>query len=82
MPARKKNGGVLENVIARGYMYRYCDSSGDYRRSLADFKQALTAAGYETRKTKAGAFVYGLRVSENVDEYGPPPWQELPEMAG
>ena len=47
---------------------RYCDSTGDYRRSLADFKQALTMAGYDTRKTKNGAIVYGLRVTpEFVD---------------
>lgn len=53
----------------------YCDSTGDYRRSLADFKAALTAAGYDTRKTNIGAYVYGLRVKPEfyeVDE--PTPW--------
>jgi P4 family phage/plasmid primase-like protien len=40
----------------------FCDRTGDYRRSLADFKQALTMAGYETKRTKNGALVFGLRV--------------------
>lgn len=53
----------------------YCDSTGDYRRSLADFKASLTAAGYETRKTKVGAFVYGLRVKSDFTEVDEPtPW--------
>ena len=46
----------------------YCDRTGDYRRSLADFKQVLTAAGYETRKTKNGAIVFGLRVASEFAE--------------
>ena len=49
----------------------YCDKTGDYKRSLADFKQALTAAGFETHKTKTGAIIYGLRVA--------PDFQELPD---
>ena len=53
----------------------YCDSTGDYRRSLADFKASLTAAGYETRKTKVGAYVYGLRVKSDFTEVDEPkPW--------
>ena len=40
----------------------YCNCTGDYRRSLADFKAALTGAGFDSRKTKTGAFVYGLRL--------------------
>lgn len=59
------------------YKY-YCDSTGDYRRSLADFKAALTMAGYETRKTKTGAIVYGLRVKSVYAEYDEPtPWDDL-----
>ena len=46
----------------------YCDGTGDYRRSLADFKQALTEAGFETRKTKTGAVIYGLRVLTDYDD--------------
>ena len=50
-------------------IYRtYCDSTGDYKRSLADFKQALTMAGYETHKTNTGAIVYGLRVAPDFME--------------
>lgn len=55
----------------------YCDGMGDYRRSLADFKAALMAAGFETRKTCVGAYVYGLRVKSDfavVDE--PTPWDK------
>ena len=42
---------------------KYCERTAEYRRSLADFKQALSEAGYETQKTRTGAVVYGLRVS-------------------
>lgn len=53
----------------------YCDGTGDYRRSLADFKAALTTAGFETRKTCVGAYVYGLRVkSEFTVADEPTPW--------
>jgi putative DNA primase/helicase len=57
----------------------YCDAMRDYRRSLADFKAALTDAGYMTRKTMYGAIVYGLRVKSDfleVDE--PTPWDDEP----
>ena len=61
----------------------YCDSTGDYRRSLADFKQALTMAGYETRKTKTGAIVYGLRVMSDFTEIDEPtPWDNVPPLTG
>lgn len=53
----------------------YCDRTGDYKRSLSDFKQALTAAGYETKKTKNGAIVFGLKVAsefDDLDEDKPP----------
>lgn len=49
----------------------YCDSTGEYRRSLVDFKRPLSAAGFETRKTMYGAVVYGLRLLSDfahVDE--------------
>ena len=53
----------------------FCDRTGDYRRSLVDFKQALTRKGFDTKKTKTGAIVFGLRVKsdflENPDF--PPP---------
>ena len=53
----------------------YCDRTGDYKRSLADFKQVLTASGYETKKTKTGAIVFGLRVASefaDLDDDRPP----------
>ncbi len=50
---------------------KYCDRTGDYRRSLADFKQALTMAGYTTKKTKCGAFVSGLKVLPYAPEFDP-----------
>ena len=51
----------------------YCDHTGDYRRSLADFKQALNMAGHETHKTKYGAFVHGLKVKPDASEFEPLP---------
>lgn len=52
----QKSGELYEH-------YRnFCDRTGDYRRSLVDFKQALDGAGFETRKTMLGAIIYGLRV--------------------
>lgn len=97
----KANNDWLENFLAEcceigaaytqksGELYQryktYCDSTGDYRRSLADFKQALTVAGYDTRKTKTGAIVYGLRLSAEsmgfteIDE--PTPW-DVPPLTG
>ena len=53
----------------------HCDGTGDYRRSLADFKQALTCAGFKTIKTKTGAIVHGLRIAsefEGMDDDKPP----------
>ena len=38
-------------------------NSGDYIRSAADFKAAVEGAGYECRKTKTGAFWFGLRLT-------------------
>lgn len=62
----------------------YCDNTREYRRSLADFKAALTEAGYNTRKTMNGAIVYGLRVKcrdfQEVD--GPTPFDDLPPLTG
>lgn len=41
----------------------YCSRIGDYTRSAADFKRAVEGAGYEYRKTKTGAYCYGLRLT-------------------
>jgi P4 family phage/plasmid primase-like protien len=40
----------------------YCANTGDYTRSAPDFKAAIENAGYTTKKTKTGAFVYGMRL--------------------
>lgn len=40
----------------------YCSSVGEYTRSAADFKRALTGAGYTWRKTMQGAHYYGLKL--------------------
>ena len=42
----------------------YCDTVGDRKRSLADFKQGLAQAGFETHKTNKGAIIYGLKLTE------------------
>lgn len=44
----------------------YCETTGEYCRYQADFKQALTAAGFDTHKTKKGAFVYGLKLKDSI----------------
>lgn len=40
----------------------YCLSTGDYTRSAADLKAALTGAGYESKRAKEGVLIYGLRI--------------------
>lgn len=64
----------------------FCDSTGDYRRSLADFKQALTTAGFETKRTNKGAIVYGLRLAVDALEFrqydGPTPFDDVPPLTG
>ena len=40
----------------------YCLNTGDYTRSAPDFKAAIENAGFTTKKTKTGAFVYGLQL--------------------
>lgn len=57
----------------------YCARRGEYTRSTADFKTAIEGSGFDCRKTKTGAFYYGLRVKENayqgfVEVHEPTPW--------
>lgn len=51
---------------------QYCDSTGEYRRSKADFKTALVQAGYIWHKDKAGAKYYGITTKsrEYIAHYG------------
>ena len=54
---------------------QHCDNTGEYRRSLPDLKSALDAAGYQTRKTRTGAVVFGLRlVPDFVEVHDQTPW--------
>lgn len=90
----KANNDWLENFLSEcceidrtyrqksGELYscyrNYCDRTGDYKRSLADFKQALTTSGYETKKTKTGAIVFGLQIASEFDDLDDdkPPFSE------
>lgn len=51
---------------------RFCEQSGDYCRSAADFNHALDAAGYEQHKTKTGKYFHGLKLKPySVDGFQP-----------
>ena len=51
-----------------GHLYKvyrdFCSWSGEYCRHSADFKAALSSAGYESKRTKNGIFYYGLELKE------------------
>ena len=40
----------------------FCEVTGEYKRSLADFKKALNTHGFLTRRTNKGSFITGLRL--------------------
>jgi P4 family phage/plasmid primase-like protien len=61
---KQKSGELYSDYRA------YCTNTGDYIRSLPDFKAGLASAGFESRKTKIGAFVYGLRLSADNEFMG------------
>ena len=42
----------------------FCASNGEFTRSTTDFYCELERLGFERRKTKKGAFVYGIMVKE------------------
>ena len=54
-------------VTGAGRLYeayrKYCDDTGEYKRSATDFKKAMLDNGFKYRKTKAGAFCYGLMLA-------------------
>jgi len=54
--------------VGSGKLYEdyraYCGRMGEYARGTTDFYAALNGAGYARRKTKTGAFVYGLRLRD------------------
>ena len=45
----------------------YCMRTNEYSRSTTDFYTALEHAGFEKRKTKTGAYIYGLKLREGQD---------------
>lgn len=45
----------------------YAVSNGEFTRQNGDFNSALENAGYSKRKTKKGAFFYGLKLKEGQD---------------
>lgn len=48
-----------------------CGKSHEWARGAGDFKAALTNAGYLWRKTKAGAFYYGIRLKSEFEPIVP-----------
>ena len=58
--ANTEKSGELYNA------YRsYCMQVGEYTRSTTDFYAALEGAGFERRKSKSGAVIYGLRLQSD-----------------
>lgn len=49
----------------------FCANTHEWTRGAGDFKAALTNAGYSWRKTKAGAFYYGLRLKSEFQPVVP-----------
>ena len=43
----------------------YCSQIGEYTRSTSDFYAAIEQAGFKRKRTKAGAFVYGIRLKSD-----------------
>ena len=48
---------------------KHCDETGEYKRSAADFKKAMQGSGFQYRKTKLGAFCFGLMLAARADEF-------------
>lgn len=57
-----ERGGMAKS----GEMYReyraYCQQTGEYTRSTADFYNALETAGFKKQKKKDGAYIIGIRL--------------------
>ena len=50
-----------------GMAGEYAIQNGDFTRPNGDFNAALENAGFCKRKTKKGAFFYGLKLKEGQD---------------
>lgn len=59
---------------------RYCDTTGEYRRAQRDFKQALSAAGFEGQHTRNGSIIFGLRVISDFDDRETPWGRASPDV--
>lgn len=46
----------------------FCQRTGEFTRSTADFYTALDAEGFERKKAKAGIMVYGLKIKSEFME--------------
>lgn len=46
----------------------FCVETGDYIRSTTDFYSALESEGFIKRKTRVGAFIYGLRLTDLLED--------------
>lgn len=58
----------LEKSGALYQKYReYAANNGEFTRQNGDFNSALENAGFSKRKTKKGAFFYGLKLKEGQD---------------
>lgn len=65
-PAYEQRAGDLFDA------YRtHCTDTHEWARSAGDFKAALTGAGYDWRKTAAGAFYYGLKLKSEFEPIVP-----------
>lgn len=57
-----ERGGMAKS----GELYReyrvYCQQTGEYTRSTADFYNALETAGFKKQKKKDGAYIIGIRL--------------------
>ena len=67
--------------VPSGDLYKvyswYCQETGAYKRSAADFKAALLGAGYDWRKTTGGKrLFFGLRIKENFIPATASPFEE------
>ena len=61
LPIRKNPGELYQK-------YReYAANNGEFTRQNGDFNSALENAGFSKRKTKKGAFFYGLKLKEGQD---------------
>lgn len=57
----ERGGMAKSGELYRGYRV-YCQQTGEYTRSTADFYNALETAGFKKQKKKDGAYIIGMRL--------------------